>query len=267
LLSPPAFNVNNGVPVADPSSAVFQLNRGNVFSNSDTAALTWQKSASQSMNFSVGESYFTSLDGGQSSRSTFAQVSYAAAVSSRTSLNVGGNYFHQGFSLTGCDGYGFTFGISHIVSHHISVSVGGGPEFQTSPCNSKSLGGNYAISIAYPLSRRSRVALTAGRSYLTNYLANTLWSDTAAVSYGRQLTEAVEISLNSGYDRSVRAQAGLGAYVGYFVGADLSWKLSRTISLGTSYRRFEQVAGGPTQKQNVALISLGWNPLPMRIVK
>jgi hypothetical protein len=75
------------------------------------------------------------------------------------------------------------------------------------------------------------------------------------------------MNLNSGYDRSVRAQTGLGAYVGYFVGAELSWKLSRTIALGTSYRRFEQVSGGPIQRQNVALISLGWNPLPMRIVK
>src|SRR5271169_6632962 len=35
LLSPLAFDVNKGVPVADPSSAVFQLNRGNVFTTAD----------------------------------------------------------------------------------------------------------------------------------------------------------------------------------------------------------------------------------------
>ncbi len=266
LLSPPAFDVNKGVPVADPSSAVFQFNGGNVFSTTNNVGLNWQRSSSQAMRFSAGESYFSSLDRGTSSRSTSAQVSFSAAVSPRTSFNVGGNYFHQAFSVGSCDGYGFSFGISRQIGRHINLDVAGGPEFATAPCN-KGLGGNYGISISYPLSRRSRVGLTASRSYMTNYLANTLWSDTAAVSYGRQLSQSFEIHVNSGYSRSVRAQTGLGTYVGYFVDAELSWKLSRTIALGTSYRRFEQVSGGPIQAQNVALISLGWNPLPMRIVK
>jgi len=113
------------------------------------------------------------------------------------------------------------------------------------------------------------VGLAANRSYITNYLANTQWSDTGAVSYERQLSESFQINLNSGYARAFHANCPncTGTYVGYFVGADLSWKLSRTIALGTSYRRFEQVSGGTIQRQNVALISLGWNPLPMRIVK
>ena len=111
------------------------------------------------------------------------------------------------------------------------------------------------------------MGLTAGRSYMTNYLANTKWSDTAAVSYARKLSEAFDINLDSGYARSVRMQTGLGAYVAYFVGANLSWKLSRTIALGTAYRRFEQVSGGPILGQNMAVITLGWNPLPVRIVK
>jgi len=266
LLSPLAFDVNKGVPVVDPNSAVFQFNRGNVFSTTNDVGLTWQRSASQAMSFSAGESYFSSLEGGPTSSSTFAQVSYSAAVSPRTSFKVGGNYYHQTFSLGSCDSYGFSVGISRQIGRHINLAVEGGPEFETAPCN-KALGGNYGIAISYPLSRRSRVGLTANRSYLTNYLANTQWSDTGAVSYDRQVTESFQINLNSGYARSVRTLAGLGTYVGYFVGADLSWKLSRTIALGTTYRRFEQVSGGPIQGQNVAQISLGWNPLPMRIVK
>ena len=266
LLSPLAFDVNKGAPVVDPSSAVFQFNRGKVFTTANNVGLTWQRSASQAMNFSAGESYFLPLDGGPSSRSTFAQLSYSAAVSPRTSLNVGGNYHHQTFSPGSCDVYGFSFGISHQVGRHINLAAEGGPEFETSRCK-KGLGGNYGITISYPLSRRSRVGLTASRSYMTNYLANTLWSDTASASYGRQLSEFFEINLNSGYARSVRAQTGLGTYVGYFVGADLSWKLSRTIALGTTFRRFEQVSGGPIQGQNIAMITLGWNPLPVRIVK
>ena len=217
------------------------------------------------MNFSVQESFFSPLEGGPSNSMISGQVSYSAAVGPRTGLNFGGNYYH-GFTLGSCDSYGFSFGISRQVGRHINLAVEGGPEFQTSPCG-KTLGGNYGISISYPLSRRSRVGLAASRSYMTNYLANTQWSDTAAVSYGRQLSESIEISLNSGYARSVRTQTGLGTYVGYFVGADLSWRLSRTIALGTEYKRFEQVSGGPIQGQNVALISLRWNPLPMRIVK
>jgi hypothetical protein len=266
LLSPLAFNVNKGVPVADPSSAVFQFNSGRVFTTADSVALSWQKSASQSLNFSAQESYFKPLDGGSGSSSTSAEMSYSVAVTSRTAFNLGGNYHHQAFSVGGCDGYGFSVGISHEISRHINLTIGGGPEFETAPCN-KGLGGNYAISIAYPLSRRSRVGLSASRSYMTNYLNNTEWSDTAAVSFARQLSESFNLSLDSGYARSVRAQTSLGAYVGYFAGADLSWKLSRTIALGMTYRRFGQVSGGPTQGQNVALISLGWNPLPARIVK
>jgi hypothetical protein len=266
LLSPLAFDVNKGVPVVDPSSAVFQFNRGKVFTTVNNVGLTWQRSASQAVSFSAGESYFSSLDGGPSSRSTSAHVSLSAAVSPRTSFNVGGNYYHQAFSLGSCDGYGFSFGISHQVGRNINLSVAGGPEFETARCN-KGINGNYEITMSYTLTRRSRMGLTAGRSYMTNYLANTNWTDTAAVSYGRQLSESFEINLNSGYARSVRTQAGLGAYVGYFVGADLSWKLSRTIALGTGYRRFEQVSGGPNRGQNIAMITLGWNPLPVRIVK
>jgi hypothetical protein len=269
LLSPPAFDVNKGVPIADPSSAVFLFNRGKVFTTSDNVGLSWQRSPSQSMSFSAQESYFSSLDSGPSSRSTSAQVSYSAAVSPRTSVNVGGNYYHQAFSQGGCDGYGFTFGIARQVGRNVNLSLSGGPEFETAPCH-KALGGNYGINISYPLSRTSRLGLTASRSYLTNYLPNTQWSDTAAVSYARQLSQYFEINLNSGYARSVRTQTvqtALGAYVGYFVGADFSWKLSRTFALGTTYRRFEQVSGGPSQRQNMALITLGWNPLPMRIVR
>ena len=266
LLSPLAFGVDKGVPVVDPSSAVFQFNRGKVFTTTNSAALTWQKSASQAISFSAQESYFSPLDSGPSNSSTFAQVSYSAAVSPRTSVNVGGNYYHQAFFLASCDGYGFTFGISRQVGRHLNLAIAAGPEFATAPCN-KGLAGNYEINISYPLSRRSRVGLTAGRSYRSNYLANTQWIDTAAVSYARQLSQAFEINLDSGYARSVRAQAGLGSYVGYFVGANLSWKVSRTIALGTAFRRFEQVSGGPTQGQNMAMITLGWNPLPVRIVK
>jgi hypothetical protein len=269
LLSPPAFDVNKGVPIADPGSAVFQFDNGKVFTTANDVGLSWQRSPSQSMHFSAQESYFSSLDTGQNSSATFAQMSYSAAVSARTALTVGGNYYHQAFSVGSCDGYGFSFGISRQVGRHINLDVAGGPEFATAPCN-KGLGGNYGITISYPLSRRSRVGLTASRSYMTNYLPNTQWSDTAAVTYARQLSQSFEVNLNSGYSRSVRAQTTQtvqGAYVGYFVGADLSWKLSRTIALGAAFRRFEQVSGGPMQGQNVALISLGWNPLPMRIVK
>ena len=266
LLSPPGFTVNGGVPVSDPSGAVFQFNRGNVFSTEDTAGLTWQRTVSQSMNFSAQESYVSLLDGGPSSSSTFAQASYTAAVTSRTSVNVGGNYNHQQFSVGSCDGYGFSFGISHEFGRNVSLGISAGPEFESAPCN-KGLSGNYNLSIAYPLSRRSRVGLMAGRSYTSNYLTNTQYSDTGAVSYSRQLGEAFQISLNSGYTRSVFEQSTLGAYVGYFAGADFSWKLSRTISLGTTYRHFEQVSGGPIQGQNMGIVTLGWNPLPVRIVK
>lgn len=266
LLSPLAFDVNKGIPVADPSSAVFQFNRGKVFTTANNVGLTWQRSASQAMSFSAGESYFSSLDSGPSSRSTLAQMSYSAAVSPRTSLNVGGNYYHQTFSLVSCDGYGFTFGISHQVGRKINLSAAGGPEFETTRCN-KGANGNYEFTMSYTLSRRSRMALTASRSYMTNYLADTKWSDTAAVSYARELSQSFEINLDSGYARGVRTQTGPGTYVGYFVGANFSWKLSRTIALGTAFRRFEQVSGGPTQGQNMAMITLGWNPLPVRIVK
>src|ERR1700730_3648378 len=266
LLSPLAFEVNKGVPVVYPISSVFQFNRGKVFTTANNVGLTWQKSASQAMSFSAGESYFSSLDSGPSSRSTLARVSYSAAVSPRTSLNVGGNYYHQAFSLISCDGYGFSFGISHQVGRKINLSVAGGPEFETTRCN-KGANGNYEFTMSYTLSRRSRMGLTAGRSYMTNYLANTKWSDTAAVSYARQLSQSFEINLDSGYARGVRTQTGPGTYVGYFVGANLSWKLSRTIALGTAFRRFEQVSGGPIQGQNMAMITLGWNPLPVRIVK
>jgi hypothetical protein len=266
LLSPLAFDVNKGVPVVDPSSAVFQFNRGKVLTTANNVGLTWQRSASQAMSFSAGESYFSSFDGGPSSRSTSAQVSLSAAVSPRTSFNVGGNYYHQAFSLGSCDAYGFSFGISYQVGRNINLSVAGGPEFETARCY-EGTNGNYNITMYYTLTRRSRMGLTAGRSYMANYLANTNWTDTAAVSYSRQLSESFEIYLNSGYARSVRTQAGLGAYVGYFVEADLSWKLSRTIALGTGYRRFEQVSGGPNQGRNMAMITLGWNPLPVRIVK
>jgi hypothetical protein len=268
LLSPLAFSVGKGVPVVDPNAAVFELNRGKVFTTANIADLSWQRNPSQSMNFSVQESYFSSPDNGQSSRSTFAQASYSVAVSPRTTFNLGANYFHQVFSFSAgsCDGYGVSIGVSHQIGHHINLTAGGGPEFVSAPCK-KGLGGNYGISISYPLSRRSRVGLTASRSYTTNYLPNTQSSDTASVSYERQLSEYFEVSIDSGYVRSVRTIAGLGAYVGYFAGAELSWKLTRTVSLGTAYRRFQQVSGGPNLGQNVALISLGWNPLPMRVVK
>jgi len=265
LLSPLGFEVKDGVPMTDPSSAVFQLERDKVFTSSNNLNLGWQRSPSQAMNFSFGESYFSSLNGGPHSSIAFGQASYSVAVTPRTGLNLGGNYYH-GFTQGSCDSYGFTVGISHQLSRHVNISLGGGPEFASSPC-SKGLGGNYTITVSLPLSRVSRLGLTAGRSYTTTYLANTQWSDTAAASYGRQLSEAIGISLNSGYDRSVRTVAGLGAYVGYFAGADFSWKLARTIALTASYRRFEQVSGGPDQGQNVAMISLGWNALPIRIVK
>jgi hypothetical protein len=266
LLSPLGFNVNNGVPVTNPSSAVFQFNSGDVLTTWNDVGLSWQRSPSQAMNFSVQESYFSSLDAGTSSSSTWAQVSYSAAASPRTSFNVGANYYHQIFSVGGCNGYGFSIGISHQFSRDINLGVQGGPEFSTAPCNNNGFSGNYEVSLSYPLSRRSRVGLTAGRSYLPNYLSNSIWTDTAGISYTRQLSEAFQISLNSGYARSVLAPSG-GTYVGYFAEADLSWKVSRTISLTTSYRRFEQVSGGPNQEQNTAIISLGWNLLPIRIVK
>jgi len=266
LLSPLGFDVNKGVPVTDPNSAVFQLNRGDVFTTSNDVGLRWQRSPSQALSFSVQESYISLLDAGTSNSSTFAQVSYSAAISPRTSFNVGANYYHQIYSTGGCNGYGFSFGISHLVGRYLSLSLGGGPEFANAPCNN-GLGGNYAVSMTYPLSRISRVGLSAGRSYTTNYLSNTQWTDTAAISYLRQLSEAFQISVNSGYARSVRTPSTLGTYVGYFAGADLSWTVSRSISLTTTYRRFAQVSGGPNKGQNVAMISLGWNPLPIRIVR
>ena len=268
LLSPPAFTLNNGVPVPDPSSAIFQFGRGSVFATNDDAGLTWQKSPSQALHFSVQESYFSALDAGTSSMSTYAQASYSVATSARTAFNIGGNYDHRSFSNGGCDGYGFSLGITHQFGRYITLNFGGGPEFETAPCSkNRTIGGNYVVSISYPLSRRSRLGLTAGRTFMSNYLANTQYSDIGAVSYSRQLSETFQVTFNSGYARSVLTQAGVGAYVGYFAGADLAWKLTRSFSLGTEFRRFQQVSGGPVAGQNVALVTLGWNPLPVRIVK
>lgn len=267
LVSPLAFNVNQGVPVVDPNSAVYQLNRGDVLTTSNNVALAWEKSASETMSFSGGESTFIPIDGGQNTTatSTFGNVSYSRAVSQHTSFSVGGNYYHQ-FAKGSCDSYGFSVGVSHQLGRYLNLSLAGGPEFETAPCN-KTLGGNYAASLSYPLSRRSRVGLSAGRSYATNYLSNTQWTDTGVVSYGRQLSEVLDVNFNSGYARSVRTPATLETYLGYFVGADVSWKVSRTIAIVGEYRRFGQVSGGPTQSQNVGLLTLGWNPLPTRIVK
>jgi hypothetical protein len=270
LLSPPGFALNNGVPVSDPSSAFFQFGRGNVLTTMNNAGLTWQRSPSQALHFSVQESYFSVLDAGTSTLSTFAQASYSVATSPRTAFSVGGNYEHRTFSNSngGCDGYGFSLGISHQFGRYFTLALDGGPEFETPPCNKiRTIGGTYAVSISYPLSRMSRLGLTAGRTFMTNYLANAQYSDIGAVSYARQLSEAFQVTFNSGYARTVRTQTGLSAYVGYFASADLSWKLTRSFSLSTEYRRFEQVSGGPVLGQNVALVSLGWNPLPVRIVK
>src|SRR6266436_5521397 len=66
LLSPLGFNVNKGVPVTDPNAAVFQLNRGKVFSTANDATFRWQRSPSQALSFSVQESYFSLIDTGTS---------------------------------------------------------------------------------------------------------------------------------------------------------------------------------------------------------
>jgi len=265
LLGPLAFQVNGGVPIVNSNSALFQLNRGKVFTTTNDLDLRWQRNPSQAVSFTVGENTLLP-DGGPDNSTIFGQLSYSVAVTSRTGLNFGGNFYHRVFTQGNCDAYGFTVGISHQFTRYINIWLGGGPEFMSSPCTG-GLGGNYVLSMSVPLSRVSRLGLMAERSYASSFLVNSQWTDTAAVSYSRQLSEAIGVTLNSGYARSVGALIGPGAYTAYFADADLSWRLSRTISVTTTYRRFEQVSGGPDQGQNVAMISLGWNPLPIRIVK
>lgn len=266
LLSPSAFSVNGRVPIADPSSAVFQFNRGNVFASQNSINLSLQRSPSQSLNFSTEHSYLSLLGQGQHTNASFAQISYFVAISRTTSFNVGSNYHYEIFPVGSCSGYGFSLGISHRFGRYIDMDLRGGPEFEAARCKGRGAGANYGLSISYPLSRRSRVGLAASRSYTNRYLANAQWTDSAAITYNRQLSESFQMNLNSGYARSVLT-SNQGAYGGYFVDAEVSWNVSRTLAFGTGYKRFQQVSGGPTQGQNVGLVSLRWNPLPTRIVK
>lgn len=260
LLAPLQFNPLGNTPIADISSATFQLGSETVFGSKTNLALGWRRSPRDHLTFVLGESYYSySREASHTSVANF-RLNYDHAVSPRTNFQVFGQV-HRALDRSLCSSYGGGVGMSTRPNQRMTLQLSAGPEFNRPNC-----GRRQALSfhgaLAAALSQTSRMYVAANREFATAYRARSQWEDNVAVGFDKRLSRILETGFDTGYARSQPVDAS-SAYQGYFVASYVRWRLSRSLSTEANFRHFYRLIAGQSLNRNVVMFGLEWSPAPV----
>lgn len=258
LLAPQQSVAVGEVPGNGSSSASYLPNAGTVTYANGDLDIQYRKSERDSLEFHVANSfsYFTGLSENNGVATT-GRFGYVRALSSRLGvIAYGQSSYINGF--TNCASFGGGIGLKWQADERTSLSLSGGPQFDSSACGNQ-LEFSYNAAFSTRLSYKSQIYLLASRQPTASYLGPQLWQLSASGGYQRRIRSIGTLSLDLGYAGS-DTLATAGSYHGTYFDCIYGYPIGHGFSATYSYRGYIGDWDGNKFTRNLALFSLMWSP-------
>jgi len=244
-----------GVAGIGAGSASYLPNAGTVTYAVESLGAAYRKSERDTVELSVSSSFNRYSGLNESNGIATFNVAYARdLLPTLAALVYGQGSIYYG-SLR-CKSYGGGAGLTWQASEKTSVSLSGGPQLNTSECETQQ-GFAYRASFSTQLTGKSQLYLLSSRQPTASYLGPGIWQEGASGGYQRQVTAIGTIGLNIGYVAS-KTLTTVNSYHGTYVDVIYGYHLSHGLRASYSYRRYFGDYGGTSFSRNVAMFSMVW---------
>jgi hypothetical protein len=258
LLAPQQSVAVGEVPGNGSSSASYLPNAGTVTYANGDLDIHYRESERDSLEFHVANSFsrFTGL-GENNGVATTGRFGYGRDLSSRLGvIAYGQSSYINGF--IDCASFGGGIGLTWQAGERTSLSLSGGPQFDTSACGHQ-LGFFYNAAFSTRLSSKSQIYLSASRQPTASYLGPQLWQLSVSGGYQRRITSIGILRLDLGYAGSDTLATGSSYHETYF-DCIYGYPIGHGFSATYSYRGYLGDLDGTKFTRNLALFSLTWTP-------
>jgi len=258
LLAPQQSVAVGEVPGNNSGSASYLPNAGTVTYANGDLDIHYRKSERDSLEFHVANSFshFTGLSE-NSGVATTGRFGYGRELSSSLGVIAYGQSSYINGSID-CASFGGGIGLKWQAGERTSLSLSGGPQFDTSACGNQ-LEFSYNAAFSTRLSYKSQIYLLASRQPTASYLGPQLWQLSVSGGYQRRITSIGTVSLDLGYAGS-DTLATVGSYRGTYFDCIYGHPLGHGFSATYSYRGYVGDWDGNKFTRNLALLSLTWTP-------
>lgn len=253
-----------GIAGTGPGSASYLPNAGIVTYANESIGAAYRKSERDTIEISASNS-FNHYSGLRESNSVAAlNLAYARDLSpTLAALAYGQSSSYYG-SLR-CESFGSGAGLRWQAGEKTTISLSGGPQFNTSKCGTQQ-GFAYSASFSTQLTGKSQLYLLSARQPTASYLGPGLWQESASGGYQRQVTAIGTISFDIGYVSS-KTLTTVNSYHGTYVDFIYGYHLGRGLRASYSYRGYVGNAGGTRFSRNAAMFSIVWTSEANHVVQ
>jgi hypothetical protein len=258
LLAPQQSVAVGEVPGNSSSSASYLPNAGTVTYADGDLDIYYRKSERDSLKFHVANSFshFTGLSENDGVATT-GSFGYGRELSSRLGVSAyGQSSYINGF--IDCASFGGGLGLEWRAGERTSLSLSGGPQFDTSACGTH-LGFSYKAAFSTRLSYKSQIYILASRQPTVSYLGPVLWQSSVSGGYQKRITSNGTLSLDISYAGGDTLATG-SSYHGIYFDCIYSYRIGHGFSATYTYRGYVGDSGGTKFTRNLALFSLTWTP-------
>jgi hypothetical protein len=258
LLAPQQSVAVGEVPGNSSSSASYLPNAGTVTYTNGDLDIHYRKSERDSLEFHVANS-FSHFTGASENDgvATIGRFGYGRELSPRLAVSAYALSSYINGTID-CASFGGGIGVKWQASERTSLSLSGGPQFDTSACGSQ-LEFAYDAAFSTRLSSKSQIYLLASRKPTVSYLGPVLWQSSVSGGYQKRITSNGTLSLDIGYaggDSLATGSSDHGTYFGCIYGYPIGHGFGATFS----YRGYVGDSDGTKFTRNLALFSLAWTP-------
>jgi hypothetical protein len=246
------------VPGNNSSSASYLPNAGTVTYANGNLDIHYRKSERDSLEFDLANSFshFTGVSENNGIATT-GRFGYRRELSSRLGvIAYGQSSYINGF--INCASFGGGIGLTWQAGERTSLSLSGGPQFDTSACGNQ-LAFSYNAAFSTRLSYKSQIYLLASRQPTASYLGPQLWQLSVSGGYQRQIMSIGTVSLDLGYAGS-DTLATVSSYHGTYFDCIYGYPIGHGFSATYTYRGYVGDWNGTKFTRDLALFSLTWTP-------
>jgi hypothetical protein len=258
LLAPQQTVAVGEVPGTGPNSASYLPNAGTVTYIDGGLGVHYKRTERSSFEFDIANTFNHNTGFGQDNSIATASIDYDRGLSPTLGMLVyeQSSYYYGSIK---CASFGAGVGIMWQLREKASLSLRGGPQFDTSACGDQQ-GFSYAAAFSTRLTGKSQVYLLAARQPTTSYLGPGLWQTSTSGGYQRQVAAKGTLSFDVGYVGS-NTLTTVDSYHGAYLGGNYSHRIGYGLSASLSYRGYIGDTGGTRYNRNIALFALSWTPV------
>jgi hypothetical protein len=258
LLAPQQSVAVGEVPGNSSSSASYLPNAGTVAYADGDLGIHYRKSERDSLEFHVANSFshFTGLSENDGVATT-GSFGYGRELSSRLGVSAyGQSSYINGY--IDCASFGGGIGLRWQAGERTSLSLSGGPQFDTSACDNQ-LEFTYHAAFSTRLSSKSQIYILASRQPTVSYLGPVLLQSSVSGGYQKRITSNGTLSLDMSYAGGDTLATG-SSYHGIYFDCIYGYRIGHGFSATYTYRGYASDSGGTKSTRNLALFSLAWTP-------